>query len=1126
MNYLLDFENLYKSVIPHHEAFNVLNDIKEGMIEEMTEYEINEFISLTCATYISREPEFNKLACHYSLLNIYQNVNIEDYTKVLEEINKTDILSNAYKNYCYENMDFINSILNFNNDKLFDFFGLRTLMKTYLLKSVDGVIIESPQHMFLREAIQVNLNKINNEIIGQSYYYLSNLYYTHATPTLFNSGTKRPQLSSCFLMSCEDSIDSISNSWDRIAHISKYAGGIGIAISDIRAKNSKIKSTNGRSDGIVPLCKVYQSIALYVNQSGKRNGSIAVYMEPWHADIFSFVDLRRITGEESEKTRDLFLGLWICDIFMEAVKKDDYWYLMSPDVCPNLTTTYGDEFKELYYRYVSEGNYIKKIKAVELYQKILEAQIETGMPYMCYKDAGNNKSNQKNLGTIKSSNLCVAPETKILTDKGYFEIKTLEDQNVNVWNGKEFSNVKIIKTGENQKLIKVNFSNGESIECTPYHRFVIQKNYNKKPMIVEAKDLKPDMKIFKYDLPIIDNLTEDIKYPYTNGIFTADGTFYDKKEEIKQCEFNIIKNNLCRYHKNFKNVTECCVSEMNDKCIAKINIKKGKLDLHGDKRLLIPFIDKRKGSDILENGKIITIPMPLDISEKYVVPINASIKNKLEWFAGLCDGDGCTTTFEGYTLIQISSIHLDFLRDVRLMLTTLGINPKISVLHEKVDRMMPDGNGGQKLYPCQKCYRLLLSSGHVHQLNELGLKTHRLNTTTVKPEREVTKYIKITDIEDNNRIDDTYCFNEPKLHQGIFNGILTMNCSEVYLHSSPEEIATCNLASISLPKFVNEDKTFNFKLLGEVVELATYNLNNVIDVNFYPVKEAQNSNMKHRPLGLGVQGLVDCYMKMDYAFDSHEASTLNKKMFECIYYHSLKSSMSVAKTDGSYSSFEGSPFSEGLAQFHLWNKTVEDLHIEGYPDFEWNELMEDVKKYGVRNSQLTSLMPTASTSQIMRNYECIEPFASNIFVRKMGKHDIVVINTHLVNELKELNLWNEQTYNELLYYDGSVQNMNIPDKLKKKYKTAFELQQSVIVKQSVERGPFIDQSQSLNIFMDKPDFNKLSKAHFYGWSNGLKTGSYYIRSKPAKSANKFGLDPEIVKKIEHKEPEECLHCSA
>jgi len=1131
MDYLLEFENLYKSIISNYENYNILSDIKNGIIEDMTKYEINEFISLSCASYIAREPDFNKLACHYSLLNIYNNVNKSSYMNILEEINKTNILSEDYKKYCYENIEFIDSILDFEKDKLFDFFGLRTLIKTYLLKSVDGNIIECPQHLFLREAIQVHLNKINNENIKNTYYYLSNLYYTHATPTLFNSGTNRSQLSSCFLMSCEDSIVGIAKSWENIAHISKYAGGIGISLSDIRGKNSKIKSTNGKSDGIVPLCKVYQSIALYVNQSGKRNGSIAIYLEPWHSDIFSFIDLRRITGDESEKTRDLFLGLWIPDIFMESVKNDTDWYLMSPDVCSGLTTTYGDEFKELYYKYVKEEKYVKKIKAVELYQKILESQIETGMPYMCYKDAANKKSNQKNLGTIKSSNLCVAPETKILTDKGYFEIKTLEDQNVNIWNGKEFSNVKIIKTGENQKLIKVNFSNGESIECTPYHRFVIQKNYNKKPLIVEAKDLKPDMKIFKYNLPIIDNLTEDIKYPYTNGFFSADGTFYDKKEEIKQCEYKIIKNNLCGHHQQFKNIESCCITEMNGKCIAKTKLKRGKIDLYGDKRLLIPFIDKREGSDILEYEKIITVSMPLDISDKYTVPINASIKNKLDWFAGLCDGDGCTSTFEGYTLIQISSIHLEFLKNVRLMLTTLGINPKISVLREESDKMMPDGNGGQKLYPCQKCYRLLLSSGHVNQLNELGFKTHRLDTTTVNPKREVTKYIKITNIEDNNRFDDTYCFNEPKLHQGIFNGILTMNCSEVILHTSKEEIATCNLASISLPKFVNEDRTFNFELLGKVTELATYNLNNVIDVNYYPVKETENSNLKNRPLGLGVQGLVDTYFKMGYSFDSPEAFKLNRKIFECIYYHSVKSSNNMAKTDGTYSTFSGSPFSQGILQFHMWDKTVEDLHMDGYPDFQWNELIEDVKKYGTRNSQLTALMPTASTSQIMGNYECFEPFASNIFVRKMGKHDIVVINNHLVKELKELNLWNDETYNELLYYDGSIKNMNIPENLKTKYKTAFELQQSVLVKQSIERGCFIDQSQSLNIFMENPDFNKLNKAHFFGWQNGgcnsLKTGIYYLRSRAAKSANKFGLDPEVVRKIKEKNDDEvCLQCSA
>jgi ribonucleoside-diphosphate reductase alpha chain len=673
--------------------------------------------------------------------------------KTFDKLSETNILSDEFINYCNNNIEFLNSIIDYEKDKKIDFFGLRTLMKTYLLKDIDGNIVESPQHLFLREAIQVNLNKINNENIKKTYEMLSNLYYTHATPTLFNSGTKRPQLSSCFLMSCDDSIDSIAKTWEKIAHISKYAGGVGISLSDIRGKDSKIKSTNGKSDGIIPLCRVYQSIALYVNQSGKRNGSIAVYLEPWHCDIFAFIDLRRITGNETEKARDLFLGLWVPDIFMERVKNNDDWYLMTPDVCENLTTTYGSEFNELYLNYVKENKYVKKIKAVELYQKILEAQLETGMPYMCFKDTSNIKSNQKNLGTIKCSNLC----------------------------------------------------------------------------------------------------------------------------------------------------------------------------------------------------------------------------------------------------------------------------------------------------------------------------------------------------------------------------------SEIILYTSDEEIATCNLASISLPKYV-ENKRFNYELLGEVVERAIYNLDNVIDVNFYPTEETKTSNFRHRPLGLGISGLTNLYFKMGYGFDSPESFNLNKKVFECIYYHALKSSNELAIKYGYYSTFENSPFSNGILQFHMCNKNINDLHIEGYPDFNWEELIKNIKLYGTRHSQLTALMPTASTSQILGSYECFEPYASNIFVRKMGKHDIVVVNNHLIEELKELNLWDNDLYNELIYYEGSVQSIKrIPEKIKRKYKTAFELQQSILVKQAVDRSLFIDQSQSLNIFMEKPDFNKLSKSHFYAWQNGLKTGSYYIRSKPPKTASKFGLDGEFIKR---KEIEECLTCSA
>ena len=907
-------ENIIKTLSDFnidYEKYDIINNIKNGLIDNMTNYEINEYLALFLSEYIIKDPIFDKIACHYLLLNIYENIDKTNYKNVID---KTNILSEDYTNYCYKNMDFINKLLDFKKDKLLTFFGILTLQKSYLLKDINGKIIETPQHLFLREAIQVNLNKPNNELIKETYDYLSKMFYTHASPTIFNSGTKINQLSSCFLLDCDDDMNYISKSWSDIASISKLGGGIAISLSKIRCQDSIIKSTNGKSDGIIPLCKVYQSIALYVNQSGKRNGALSIYIEPWHGDIYKFIDLRRITGNEDDKTRDLFLGLWIPDLFMNCVKNNLDWYLMDSSVSIGLTEIYGEEFEKLYYSYVEQNKFIKKIKAIELYERILESQIETGMPYMCYKDAGNYKSNQKNIGIIRSSNLCVAPETMILTFRGYKEIQTLENQYVNVYNGINYSNVKIIKTGIKQKLIKIGFSNGNYLECTPYHRF-----------------------------KIIDEWLIECQTPYKN--------------------YN--NNNNIQY------------------------------------------------------------------TEKYTKIVEA---------------------------------------------TDLKIGMIIPDYYIRIDK---------KLY----------------------------------------KNIKITSIEDNARYDDTYCFNEPILHQGIFNGILTMNCTEIFLHTSPQETAVCNLSSISLPKFVNEDKTFNYELLGKVAELTTYTLNNVIDVNYYPVKEAEYANQLSRPIGIGVSGLADVFLLMDHAYESPEAFNINKKIFECIYYHSLKSSNNIAKIDGPYEKFVGSPFSMGLLQFHLCGKTVDDLHIDGYPDFKWDELIEDIKKYGTKNSMLTAAMPTASSSQIIGNYESFEAYSSNIFLRKMGKHDMIIVNKHLIKELKEMNLWNDDTLNELLYYEGSIKCMNLPLKMKKKYKTSFEMLQKNIIQQSIDRSLFIDHSQSLNIFMDKPDKTKLSKCHFYGWQGGLKTGSYYIRSKPTKSAIKFGLDAEFIKKIEEKQ-EECLTCSA
>ncbi len=744
-----------------------------GLVDEMSEYQINDFIASTCATMISREPDFNKLAVEYEIKNIYlttQN-SLEFCTERQKNYN---LISTNYYEFIKSNLEILNNLIVSSRDKLIDFFGLKTLERSYLLRDKDKIIIETPQMMFLRCAIQIHgLHPSTNEedkfnLISNTYNNMSQLYFTHATPTLFNSGRTYPQLSSCYLLQCSDDLDGICKSISDVMKISKWAGGIGICLSDIRADGATIKSNGGKSNGIIPLCKVLESSARYINQSGLRSGSVATYLEPWHYDIFDFIELRKNTGDENLRARDLFLGLWIPNAFMRAVETDGPWYLMTPDVSTGLTDCYGEEFEQLYYSYVKEGRYVKEIKARELFTKIIESQIETGMPYMMYKDHVNIKTNQKNLGTIKSSNLC---------------------------------------------------------------------------------------------------------------------------------------------------------------------------------------------SEI-----------------------------------------------------------------------------------------------------CQK--------------------------------------------------------------------------------SSSDEIAVCNLASICLPMFVEDDK-YNFEKLGQVVQTVVLNLNNIIDMNYYPVEETRKSNFRHRPVGLGVQGLADTYIKMGYPFDSADASKLNKKIFECIYYNALIKSNELAKKFGPYETFEGSPFSQGLLQFHLAGKTVDDMDKElGY---DWVNLIESIKEHGTRNSLLTTVMPTASTAQIMNNTESIEPVTTNIYVRKVLAGEYIVVNKYLVKDLKKLGLWNEQIYSEIVFDNGSVQKLEIPEEIKSIYKTAYDIKQKVVVDQSVDRSVFIDQSQSLNLFWEQPDMSKVYASHMYGWKKGLKTGMYYLKSRPSSEAIKFGIDIEIEKNIKDKrgitsrpniinnrmkEEEVCLTCSA
>jgi ribonucleoside-diphosphate reductase alpha chain len=716
----------------------------EGLYDGVTTSELDNLAAEIAATMTTSHPDYARLAARISVSNLHKNTKksfSEVMTDLYEYVNprtekKAPLLSDEVFEVIKNNAEELDSTIIYNRDFGYDYFGFKTLERSYLLK-LNGKIAERPQHMLMRVSVGIHLDDL--AAVKETYELMSKKFFTHATPTLFNSGTPKPQMSSCFLLAMkDDSIDGIYDTLKQTAKISQSAGGIGLSIHNVRATGSYIGGTNGTSNGIVPMLRVFNDTARYVDQGGgKRKGSFAIYVEPWHADIFDFLDLKKNHGKEEMRARDLFYAMWIPDLFMERVQTDAEWTLMCPNECPGLFECHSEEFEALYHKYEAEGKGRKTVKARELWEKILESQIETGTPYMLYKDAANRKSNQKNLGTIKSSNLC----------------------------------------------------------------------------------------------------------------------------------------------------------------------------------------------------------------------------------------------------------------------------------------------------------------------------------------------------------------------------------TEIMEYTSADEVAVCNLASIALPMFVKNGE-FDHKELFKVTKRVTKNLNRVIDRNYYPVIEAQNSNFRHRPVGLGIQGLADAFIMLRLPFTSDEAKKLNQEIFETLYFAAVTASMEEAKEDGTYETYKGSPISEGLFQHNLWG--IKDEELSGRWD--WGKLRKDVKKHGVRNSLLVAPMPTASTSQILGNNEAFEPYTSNIYTRRVLSGEFIVVNQHLLEDLVELGLWNEDLKEEIMRANGSIQDVEIiPQDLKELYKTVWELSMKDIIDMSRQRGYFIDQSQSLNLFMENANMAKLTSMHFYAWKSGLKTGMYYLRTKSAVDAIKFTLKKEEKK---------------
>lgn len=1098
--------------------------ITRGIYPGVKTTELDDLAAQAAAARSSHHPDFEVLASRLAVTNIHkqtlasfsENARLQ-YEYVNPETGEpAPQLSEDAWAFIQEHAEVLDGAISYERDLRLGYFGVRTLERSYLMKR-HGVIAERPQQMFMRVAVGIHGGCAargvvpNLEAVLETYDAMSQKLYTHATPTLFNSGTPFNQMSSCFLLTMAgDSIDGIFDTLKRCALISKYAGGIGLSVSTIRSTGSYIRGTNGSSNGIIPMLRVFNDTARYVDQGGgKRKGSIAIYVEPWHADVMQWLDTKKNQGSEELRCRDLFMGLWIPDLFMQRVSDGGNWSLFCPNQCPGLSDVYGEEFETLYTRYESEGLARHILPAQEVFRAIVMSQIETGGPYMVYKDAANQKSNQKNLGTIRGSNLCVAPETPLLTQEyGYKPISEMHGENVHVWNGDEWSPTTVVQTNDDSELMEVRLSNGMNLSCTLYHKFVLADGKTR----VDAQDLQVGTKLVKFNTPVVpDRDVAEWKYPYTHGLFCADGT-------MSKPSF-ICQDGTRSYHQ-----------------------QRPLLRLYGDKQLLLSHLDIRSTSGVVTQNDVINVTLPHDIPEKFTVPVNSNMEDKLAWFAGFCDGDGCVTNLgnTGYQSIQVSSSEPEFLRQVMFMLQTMGLNPKIRPMFPARQALLPDGKGGKKMYDCKPTERLIVSGLDLERLINLGFSPFRLSFEGRRaPTRDCRKYVTVESLEFTGRRDRTFCVREEIKNMAVFGGMLTGQCTEILEYTSPDEVAVCNLASINLTSFMGECyEDYDFDGLADTARKVTKNLNRVIDVNFYPIPEAERSNFRHRPIGIGVQGLADVFHTYRWAFDSSEARKLNKEIFEAIYYGAVNGSIDEAEVHGPYVTYEGSPASQGLLQFDMWDNVdfagTADEEGNFVPRWDWTGTKARMAQHGLRNSLLVAPMPTASTSQILGNNECFEPYTSNLFSRRALSGDFAMVNRHLVKELIEIGEWGEGARQVLLRDKGSVKNLHIPQEMKHRYRTVWEMKMRALIDMSADRAPFVCQTQSLNLYKENPSYAALASMHMHSWRRGLKTGMYYLHTREKATPVAFTLDSDIVQQHldrgtqeQEREAEEgCVACSA
>lgn len=1010
---------------------------------------IDEICANICASYIIRHPDYNILAGRLIVYELHKTHDINyKFCNVMADIpniNKTLTIDNPS----------IDEVIDYSRDYYFDYCALKALQRTYLLTG------ELPQHMLMR--VSLCIHGCGFDAI-ETYDLLSRHYFTHASPTIFNAGTTKQQLASCFLLDVDDSIASLADSWKHCGFISKFGGGIGLNISKLRATNSRINGTGGISSGIVSWCKIYNEIARGVNQSGKRNGSIAVYISPWHADINVLLDLRKNSGSEELRARDLFYALWVPDLFMERIRDDGEWCLMCPNESPGLNDVYGKEFNELYTKYEKEGRYRTKINAKDLWVKILHTQMETGMPYITYKDRINERNNLSNVGIVRNSNLCseitipsttdehavcIVEGTPVLTPDGYKPIEDVthvlapyvNDERLEL-NPRSIYAMPVNKGLQYTMIIETD--DGNTIESTEDHYFI-----TKDLIWTKAKDLTLN------DALVTPRVSNGVCKRVCNNDYIMLGKSLDNNSRcIEYCK-NKFTNSLITpdlinglmYKEHINSLSDFLNGVLSSSCVSLVD---------SSRKLII--------SSVVSLSLIKAFAIVGVHSSRYD---DTSIVIKSTSFKSIIDNVGISANERLYKSMLDS------------------VQSSTCITQESLGR------------------------GHKRSRTNSDLGCYKVSTdaivSTPNASRDDNIYSNIKSI--------TYTHTKKRVYD------LLMTSSHVYI-AKGYATHNCNLASICLPRYVDlETKTFDFDKLQNTVRVITTNLNNVIDNTYYPTDGGHVHNTKTRPIGIGVQGLADTFCILSLSFEDNEAKELNRKIFETIYYGALKQSCELSKVKGPYDAYKGSPLSHGKFQFDL----VKDFDNSTLT-YDWDKLRDDIIKHGVRNSLTTAVMPTASTSLIMGNTESIEPVS--LLVKRgtlSGEH--VIINKYLVNELSKLNLWNDMV-RTTIKLTGSIQSIKeIPDNLKRIYKIGFEMSMKTYIEHSIIRSPFVDQSQSLNLWLGTSSIQRLHSMLFYGWNGGLKTGSYYLRTKPAVEAINYTTSVEDEKNV-MSSLQPCENCSA